>query len=61
MKKQYCLNPQLFQSIPVLRAIEGHSGENAIDPTLQDNVLFPKGFTEYTYDVGDAIEFNSIV
>ena len=44
-----------------LREIQGHSGENAIDPTLQDNVLLPKGFTEYIYHVGNASVFNSTI
>ena len=61
MKKQYCLNPNSSNQFLYLRAIQGHSRDNAIDPELQDNVLLPKGFTEYTNDVGDAIEFNSIV
>ena len=43
------------------RAIQGHSGDNAIDLALQDGVLLPKGFTEYTYHVGNASELNSIL
>ena len=35
--------------------------ENVFDSTLQDNVLLPKGFTEYIYHVGDASELNSII
>ena len=42
-----------------LRAIQGHSGDNAVDPALQDNVMLPKGFTEYL--VGNASELNSII
>ena len=41
-----------------LRAIHGHSGDNAIDPELQDNVLLPKGFAEYIYHVGIANGLN---
>ena len=44
-----------------LRAIQGHSGESAVDPALQDNVLLPKGFTEYLCHVGNANELNSII
>ena len=43
------------------RAIQGHSGDNAIDHALQDNVLLPKGCTEHTYHVGNASELNSII
>ena len=51
---------KLFQSIPVPSAIQGHSGDNAVDPTLQDNELLPKGFTEYIYHIWNANELNSI-
>ena len=32
-----------------------------MDLELQDNDLLPKGFTEYIYHVGNAIELNSII
>ena len=35
-----------------LRALQGHSGRNPIDPTLQDNVLIPNNFFEYIYHIG---------
>ena len=44
-----------------LTAIQGHSGDYAIDLELQDNVLLPKGFTEYIYHAGDASGMNSII
>ena len=34
---QYCTDPS-GQEILYLRALQGHSGRNLIDPTLQDNV-----------------------
>ena len=43
------------------RAIQGHSGDTAIYPELQDNVLLPKGFTEYIFHVGNASELNSMI
>ena len=43
---QYCLNPNSSNHLLYLRAIQGHSGDNAVDPELQDNVLLPEGFTE---------------
>ena len=58
-RSQYCLNPNSSKHFLYLRAIEGDSGESAIDPALQDNVLLPKGFTEYIYHVGNASELNS--
>ena len=58
---QYCLNPNSSNQSLHLRAIQGHSGESAVDPALQDNVLLPKGFTEYINDVGNKAELNSII
>ena len=36
---QYCTDSS--REILDLRALQGHSGRNPIDPTLQDNVLIP--------------------
>ena len=55
---QYCFNPNSFNQVLYLRTIQGHSGENAVDPELQDNALLPKGFTEYIYHIGNASELN---
>ena len=45
-----------------LRALQGHSGRNLIDPpSLQDNVLIPDDFFEYIYHIGCAINLHSIV
>ena len=57
---QYYFNPNSSRHFLYYRAIQGHSGDNAIDPALQDNVLLPKGFTEYIYPVGNANELNSM-
>ena len=43
---QYCTDPS-GQEILYLRALQGHSGRNSIDPSLQDNVLIPNNFFEY--------------
>ena len=43
---QYCTDPSR-QEILYLRALQGHSGRNLIDPSLQDNVLIPNDFFEY--------------
>ena len=49
---QYCTDSS-GQEILYLRALQGHSGRNPIDPTLQDNVLIPNNFwsTFITLDV----------
>ena len=43
-----------------LRALQGHSGRNPIDPSLQDNVLIPDNLCEYIYHIGCAINLHSI-
>ena len=40
---QYCADPS-GQEILYLRALQGHSGRNPIDPSLQDNVFIPNNF-----------------
>ena len=45
---QYCTDPS-GQEILFLRALQGHSRRNSIDPTLQDNVLMPDNVFEYIY------------
>ena len=43
-----------------LQALQGHSGRNPIDPSLQDNVLIPNDFFEYICHVGCAVSSHSI-
>ena len=56
---QYCTDPS-GQQILYLRALQGHSGRNPIDPSLQDNVLMSNNFFEYIYHIGCAINLHSI-
>ena len=42
------------------RALQGHSGRNPIDPTLQDNVSIPNNFFEYICHIGCAVSSHSI-
>ena len=51
---------KFFTSGLFLRALQGHSGRNPIDPTLQDNVLIPNNFFEYIYHIGCAVSVHSI-
>ena len=46
---QYCTDDS--GTVVYLRALQGHSGRNLIDPTLQDNVLILDDFLEYIYHV----------
>ena len=55
---QYCTDPS-GPEILYLRALQGHSERNSIDPTLQDNVLIPNNFFEYTYQIGCAVSITN--
>ena len=55
---QYCTDPS--GDILYHRALQGHSGRNPIDPSLQDNVIIPNDFFEYIYHIGCAINLHSI-
>ena len=57
---QYCTDPS-GQEILYLRALQGHSGRNPIDPSLKDNVFIPNNFFECMYHVGCAINLHSII
>ena len=57
---QYCTDPS-GQEILHLRALQGHSGRNLIDPSLQDNVLIQSGFFHHIYHIGCAFNLHSII
>ena len=56
---QHCTDPS-GQEILYLRALQGHSGRNSIDPSLQDNVPIANDIFEYIYHIGCAINLQSI-
>ena len=56
---QYCSDN--LGSIIYLRALQGHSGSNLIDPTLQDHVLIGPGIFPYIYHVGSNFNLHSII
>ena len=56
---QYCSDN--LGTIICLRALQGHSGSNLIDPTLQDNVLIGPGIFPYIDHVGSTFNLYSIV
>ena len=56
---QYCSDN--LGTIIYLRALQGHSGSNLIDPTLQDNVLIGTGIFPYIYHVGCTFSLYSII
>ena len=50
----------ILGTIIYLRALQGHSGSNLIDPTIQDNVLIGTGIFPYIYNVGCTFNLHSI-
>ena len=56
---QYCTDDSGI--IVYFRALQGHSGRNLIDPSLQDNVVIPSGFFQYIYHIGCAFNLHSII
>ena len=56
---QYCSDH--LGTIVYLRALQGHSGSNLIDPTLQDNVLIGTGIFPCIYHVGCTFNLHSII
>ena len=56
---QYCSD--YLGTFIYLRALQGHSGSNLIDPTLQDNVLIGPGISPYIYHVGCTFNLYSII
>ena len=56
---QHCTDPS-GQEILCLRALQGHSGRNPIDSTLQNNVLIPNNFFEHIITLRCAVSLHSI-
>ena len=56
---QYCSDNS--GRILYLRALQGHSGNNLIDPTLQDNVVIGSGLFHHIYHIGCAFNLHSII
>ena len=56
---QYCTDDSGI--IIYFRALQGHSGRNLIDPSLQDNVVIQSGFFQHIYHIGCAFNLQSII
>ena len=48
-------------TIVYFRALQGHSGRNLIDPSLQDNVVIPSRFFQHIHHIGCAFNLHSII
>ena len=60
-KRRYKYCTDASERIEYLRALQGHSGGNLIDLSLQDNVIIQSGFFQYIYHIGCGINFHSII
>ena len=60
-KRRYQYSSDNLGTILYFRALQGHSGSNLIDPTLQDNVVIGTGIFHYIYHVGCAFNLQSII
>ena len=56
---QYCTDGSGI--IVYLRALQGHSGRNLIDPSLQDNMVIQSEFFHHIYHIGCAFNLHSII
>ena len=56
---QYCTD--ISGTIVYFRALQGHSGRNLIDPSLQDNVMIGSGMFHYISHIGCAFNLHSII
>ena len=59
-KRRYLYCSDNSVTILYLRALQGHSGHNLIDPTLQDNVIVQRGIFHHIYHIGCAFNLHSI-
>ena len=56
---QYCTDDS--GTTVYFRALQGHSGRNLIDASLQDNVVIQSGFFQHIYYIGCAFNLHSII
>ena len=56
---QYCTD--ISRTIIYFRALQGHSGRNLIDPSLEDNVIIQCGLFHHIYHIGCAFNLHSII
>ena len=56
---QYCTD--VSGIIVYFRALQGHSGRNLVDPSLQDNVVIQSGFLQHINHIRCAFNLHSII
>ena len=60
-KRRYQYHSDISGTIVYFRALQGHSGRNLIDPSLQDNVAIQRGFFQHIHHIGCAFNLHSII
>ena len=55
-KRRYQSCPDISQTIIYFQALQGLSGRNFMDPSLQDNVVIQSGFFQHIYHIGCAFQ-----
>ena len=60
-KKRYQYRTDVSRIIVYIRALQGHSGRNLFDLSLQDNVVIQRGFLPHIYHIGCAFNLHSII
>ena len=60
-KRRYQYFSDYLGAILYLRALQGHSGSNLIDPMLQDNVVIGTEIFPYIYHVGCTFNLHSVI
>ena len=58
-KFAYCLDSNGY--LLDMRAIQGHSGGNRVDPSLQDNVEIPPIWMKYIHHAGSSHDCHSVI
>ena len=59
--REYSSTVLILQEQLYFRALQGLSGRNLIDPSLQDNVVIPSNFFQHIYHIGCAFNLYSII
>ena len=61
MKRRFQHCADASGTIVYFRVLQGHSGSNLIDPSLQDNVVIPSNFFQHIYHIGCAFNLHPII
>ena len=60
-KEDFSIALMIREEFFCVRALQGHSGNNLIDPMSQDNVVIGSGILHYIYHIGCAFNLHSII